>query len=197
MRTTDKSGTQREFGVLMHRVREQSRDAVQELLEHYGPHILRVIRRKLNKRMRSKFDSADFAQAVWASFFAGRARRYAFDRPEALLTFLTSLARNKVVEAVRQRCQTQKYNVHRELPFASSVLCRKAAVQPTPSQAAVVNEEWEKLLGQLPPHRRRILVLLRQGSSCAEIAQELGLSVKTIRRIIQRLAQRNGAQCPF
>src|SRR5271170_5545939 len=104
----------REFACLMQRVSAGSQDAARELVERYGAHILRIVRRNLNRRLRAKFDSADFVQAVWASFIALPLDRYNFEQSEALVGFLFHLARNKVVEAVRQRLQTQKYNINRE-----------------------------------------------------------------------------------
>src|SRR5262249_36628315 len=85
-----------DFTALMQRVRSGSQDAAQQLVEQYGQHILRVIRRMLHKKLRSKFDSLDFQQDVWASFFADQPQK-TFDRPEALAAFLAKVARNKVL----------------------------------------------------------------------------------------------------
>src|SRR5438093_3787651 len=65
------AGTQGEFTALMERVRRGSNGAAEELVARYGAHILRVVRAKLSKKLRPKFDSADFVQSVWASFFGG------------------------------------------------------------------------------------------------------------------------------
>jgi len=103
-----------EFTQLMRRVREGSQDAARELVHRFGPHVLRVVRRRLHQALRSKFDPCDFEQEVWAAFFAMPPDRYMFDRPEQLNWFLAALANNKVVEAVRQRFLTKKFNVNRE-----------------------------------------------------------------------------------
>ena len=176
-----------EFHALMQRVREGSPDAARDLLERYGAHILRVVRRRLHRKLRSKFDSADFVQAVWASFFTGAPRQHAFDRPEALVAFLATLAQNKVIEAVRQRLESQKYDVARERPLDEPTADRVAARQPTPSQVAVANEEWHRLLADLPAQYQRILGLLREGHTRREVADELGVNERTIRRVIDRL----------
>jgi hypothetical protein len=49
-----------EIAALMERIQEGSQDAVRELLDQYGSHLVRVIRRRLSQRLRSQFDSADF-----------------------------------------------------------------------------------------------------------------------------------------
>ncbi len=187
--------TAQDFGTLMRRVREGSQEAAEELFERYGPHIRRVVRRSLNKRLRSQFDSSDFVQAVWATFFTVHVPE-SIDRPEALIAFLANLARNKVVEAFRQRFQSMKYNVNREHSLEGSAAYQVIALpapQPTPSQAFLAKEEWDKLLERVPAQHRRILDLVRQGSTHKEIAQELGLNEKTIRRLIRKLALRSRA----
>lgn len=185
---------QREFADLMRRVQAGRDDAAaRELLERYEADILRVVRRRLAPKLRSKFDSTDFVQAVWASFFANPPPAQALDRPEALGAYLQKLAQHKVIDAVRQRLQAQKYNVNRENSLDGSAAYQAAgltAQQPTPSQVAMAREEWDRLLEGQPARYRQILLLRRQGHSHREIAHKLGLDETTIRRAIRNLAPR-------
>jgi RNA polymerase sigma factor (sigma-70 family) len=185
-----------EFGTLMQRVREGSQDAARELSERYGPHILRIVRKKLASRLRSMFDSDDFAQAVWVSFFADLTKGKHFDRPEALAAFLARLAQNKVLEVLRRCFYTQKHNVNRERSLDNSVSPQGTdlpARQPTPSQLAAAREQWDRLLATQPEHGQRILVLLAEGHTHQEIAQMLQLNEKTVRRLVSRLIKGLGA----
>src|ERR1700722_12229829 len=88
-----------QFHLLMRQAMTGSASAAQELFEKYDAVLLRAIRRKLSHKVRSKFDSLDFVQYVWASFFAEPAQQRVFESPEHLVRFLTKLARNKVVDA--------------------------------------------------------------------------------------------------
>jgi RNA polymerase sigma-70 factor (ECF subfamily) len=179
-----------EFADLMKRLRDGSEEAARELLDHYTGHILRVVRRRLSRELRSKYDSVDFVQAVWASFFADAPRQHRFDHPEALMAFLVTLAQNKVIEAVRKRLMTQRYNVNREQQFGqpSEQLAPKLrGREPTPSQAALANDEFQHMLTDLPVNYQRVLVMLREGQSHKDIARELNLNERTIRRILERL----------
>lgn len=184
---------QQDFDSLMRRVRQGSQGAAREVLEYYGPYIIQVIRHRLTRDLRSKYDSGDFLQAVWASFFAAVPQKLMFGRPEALAAYLAAMARNKVVEALRQRRGTQKYDVARELSLygpSGSRWAEPAARQPTPSQLAVAREEWDRLQEGLPERYRRILELLRDGYTHEEIARALSLNEKTIRRVIRLIAPR-------
>ncbi len=178
-----------DFAALMQSVRAGSEEAARQLVERFGPRILRVVRRRLNPKLRSKFDSLDFQQDVWASFFADSSDK-TFDRPEALAAFLATMARNKVLMAVRQRCQIQKYNVDREHSLDGSAAYEARGVagpDPTPSQLAVAQEKWDQLLKGRPRRYQRILIMLRQGHTQVQISQQLGIDERSVRRIIQKL----------
>jgi RNA polymerase sigma factor (sigma-70 family) len=178
------------FGVLMQRLKEGSEDAAREILARYGHHIRRVVRRKLNRHVRPSCDSEDFAQAVWASFFAAPVRRQAFAGPDELIAFLAAMAHNKVVQAYRERVTTQKRNARRERPFpevASEGGNAAIARQPTPSQVASAHEQFDQLLQRVPPRYQQVLAMLRLGFTHREIAEELKLNEKTVRRVLQRL----------
>ena len=182
---------EQEFAQLMQRLREGSEEAAQVLFERYGPHILRVVRRKLHHKLRPQFDSIDFVQDVWASFFADRSRQATFDRPEALVRFLANMACHKVIDAFRHNVQTKKRDVDRDRPLDQVVNTkdpRLAARQPTPSQVAVAKEQWDQLLDRVPEHYRPILTLLREGDTREEIARKLGLNEKTVQRVLRRIA---------
>ena len=56
---------EQEFANLIDRLREGSDEAFTLLLERFGPYVMRSVRRSLDRRLRARFDSQDFAQAVW------------------------------------------------------------------------------------------------------------------------------------
>lgn len=184
----------REFAGLMRRVSAGSQGAAGELVERYGAHILRIVRRRLSRQLRTKFDSGDFVQAVWASFFALPLEQYNFEQSDALVGLLFHLARNKVVEAVRQRLQTQKYNVHRERPLHEDHTDQAealAAHEPTPAEIAIAREEWDRLVAGQPELYQQILMALRDGETQQGAAEQLGVSERTVRRVIRKFAPGN------
>ena len=181
-----------EFRRLLKEVQDGSQAAACELIHRYGPHIVRVVRRRLSKQIRAKFDSLDFVQAVWASFFADPKQFARFDRPEDLVGHLAVLAHNKVVDEIRRRMRTEKYNVNRErslddsgLHFAGELTDR----EPSPSETAIAHELWARLVQGQPDHYRRILELRRAGNSNQQIADQLGLNEKTVRRVIRKVLE--------
>jgi RNA polymerase sigma factor (sigma-70 family) len=182
-----------EFHTLMQKLLTGSDEAAQELFREYGPYLMHAIRRRLDKRIRSKFDSLDFAQDVWASFFAETPEKRSFNSPGELVAFLTKLAQNKVIDAVRQRTQTGKHNISREQSLDDSTRFDKSGLagdQATPSQILMTQEEWVEFLRKQPLVYRRIFILLREGKTHVEIAQELGIHTKTVERVVYRATPR-------
>ena len=185
-------GVNQDFLVLMQRVREGSEEAAWELIDRYGHHILRAVRRMLHEKMRSRFDSVDFVQAVWASFFTSRTQLMRFDKPEQLVAFLATLARNKVVDETRRRLNTQMRDPQRELRFHEkmAVDSKDASVrQDTPSQIAVARERWNRLLDGQPEHYRQILCLRYAGETFEQIAAKVGMDERSVRKVIDKLKQ--------
>ncbi len=173
-----------EFNRLLHEARTGCDPAAREIVDRFTPFMQRVIRRRLNPRLRSVFDSADFSQSVWASFFAMAPQKHDFQAPEELVRFLEEVARNKVVEQIRRRLGTRNHRVRREIPLENEDELK--ARSPTASQEAIARERWQQVLQKQPDHQE-IMDCLRGGLSRQAIAQRLGISERTVRRAIRRL----------
>jgi RNA polymerase sigma-70 factor (ECF subfamily) len=180
------------FRVLMERALEGCSLAAQELQQRYANYIVRAVRRRLPRALRSSFDSVDFVQDVWASFY--RAQEHEFESPEHLIAFLTRVAHNKVIDAARDRLLSRKRDASREEPLAHLDLGQEGqkvfAREATPSQTAISRELWTKMLAGQPPAYRQVLVLLREGRTQADVAGALRLNRKTVQRIVQRALEK-------
>jgi RNA polymerase sigma factor (sigma-70 family) len=183
------SSSGNEFERLMERVRTGDPEVGKELFERYGKAIQMVVRYRLDHRLRSQFDSLDFAQDAWASFFRIPTDNYTFRTPEELMAFLSQVVRHKMIDAYRKRCRRSKEG-ERTFVRSESYDEEAPARQPTPSQVAIVEEEWRRLLKDEPPEMQCALEMLREGYSRREIAEQLGLTVKSIQRLIKRLNER-------
>ncbi|MGA2063238.1 MAG: sigma-70 family RNA polymerase sigma factor [Thermoguttaceae bacterium] len=179
----------RDFRSLMKQITEGSEEAAWTLVEEYGELIRRAVRRVLNKKLRSKFDSLDFVQLVWSSFFRARNRLDRFEHPEQLAAFLLTIARNKVGMEVRRRLLTEKYNLNKEYSLnAPSMIHRDISdPKPLPIDVAMAREQWNRLLSGQPNHYREIIKLRLQGRTYQDIAAKLAIDESTVRRFLNRL----------
>ncbi len=173
---------------LLARIRSGDEEAARELLNRYESKVRMVVRRQLPRLLRSRFDSIDFLQSVWGSFF-DKIKTGPTDLQEEqnLIAFLAWAARNKVIDECR-RAVSQKQNVHREertgLDGPAQFADRKC---DTPSQVAQAHETYDRLRELLPEDRRVILELKAAGHSCKEIGDRLGLSERTVERVLENL----------
>jgi RNA polymerase sigma-70 factor (ECF subfamily) len=188
--------TPSDFKRLMERVRSGCPEAAREIFDLYSEAVRGVVRRTLHQRMRRQYDSIDFVQSVWASFFTVPAEAYTFTSPEELVQFLSQVAFNKVTDATRLRMNTRKRNLERERFLDGEEDDTDELVDllptrgPTPSQVAIAEESWEQLLAGQPPHHRRLLELRLAGHTYEEIAQALGLHPKVIQRVLKQLRRK-------
>ena len=83
----------------------------------------------------------------------------------------------------------QKHDLKKEQSLDDSRRFDKNSLpadQPTPSQVLMTQEEWSEFLRKQPLVYRRIFILLREGKTHEEIAQELGIHTKTVQRVVYR-----------
>ena len=182
-----------EFDRLMEGVRAGSPEAARILHEQYESHVLRCVRRRMPEKIRSKFDSIDFTQAVWATFFGHLDEMKEFENSDALVAWLGRIASNKVIDETRRRMIYQKNNVNRECAIDDVHESESDTPgQVTPSQEAIANEQWLRMMADQPENHQQILKLKAQGNSNDEIARALGCNERTVRRVIRKLESRLG-----
>jgi RNA polymerase sigma factor (sigma-70 family) len=180
---------ERRFEKLLQQVREGSEDAANELAKEYGKHVLRVVRRALPGELRRKFDSVDFEQKVWKSFFAEARNLPDMKEPTQLIVYLASMAEHKVLDENRNH-RAQKRDIQREVRFDEGAALQgphPVRHDPTPSEVAVFREEYGRLVKNQPERVRKILELKVAGLNFVEIAREVGLSDRTVRTVIAKL----------
>jgi RNA polymerase sigma factor (sigma-70 family) len=178
------------FEQLWRAIRAGQSSEYRQLVGACTPHLLKVVRKRLDRRLRPRFDSIDFAQAVWLSFVAQLSQLPDFESTDELQNYLAQMAANKVVDEVRKQLG-QCRDVSREDPEADSGI---APSQSTPSQFAIANERLERLKAGRPAAHQQIIQLKLDGESLPDIAQTVGLSERQVRRVLLALeAELNAA----
>jgi RNA polymerase sigma factor (sigma-70 family) len=169
--------------------------AIRELLVRFEDEVRMVIRGRLPRSLRSKFDSMDFVQSVWQDVFTSeRLDPERFENAKHLLGYLAGVARNKVFEEHRRRTQTHKYNLRREEPLYvrrgnREVPREVAASDPSPSQDAQAKDRLAQLLEGRSPLERQVVELRRRGLTYADIGERLGMHESAVRRIVDSIRQ--------
>lgn len=179
--------------MMFHLKNSRSQEAAGQLVAQYEEFLTHVVRQRMNRQIRRRFDSQDFTQQVWASFF----RRYPemdgdFEESDNLKRFLRVLAKNKVIDQTRRNLKTKANKDIRELslPSLSDDPDAMRGHDPTASQCAQANEVWNQILDRVndqPGHYRRVVELRCEGLNNDEIAEQVGINEKTVRRILRML----------
>ena len=188
-------GEDTEFRSLLARFREGDPDAAEYLCRWYAPVIRGAVRRHLDERLRTLFDSLDFVQDVWVSVLATPPGRYTIETPRALSAFLTRVAHDKMIDALRRHTEARMARGSRESATPDpdrTGLDELPSSDPAPDQWAIAGERWEQLRESLRPVYRAVAERLRDGYTYDEIARMVGVSPRTIKRIVGMLKERAG-----
>lgn len=176
----------------LERIRAGDEAAARELLTRYEAEVRLVVRRQLPRLLRSRFDSIDFLQSVWGSFFHRvRTGPSDFEDSRHLVAFLARAAKNKVIDEYR-RAASRKQDMSREEPLWAEGGRPKelAAHVDSPSEVAQAREAFGRLQSLIPVERRTILELKAEGLSSRDIGERLGMSERTVQRVLEDLRRR-------
>ncbi|WP_422927193.1 RNA polymerase sigma factor [Singulisphaera sp. PoT] len=181
-----------EIPTFLARIQAGDESAARELLTRYEAEVRLVVRRQLPRLLRSRFDSLDFLQSVWGSFFRRvRTGPAEFEDSRHLVAFLARAAKNKVIDEYR-RAASRKQDMHREEPLWVDGGRPKdlPADTDTPSELAQAREVFGRLRDLVPEGRRTIIELKAEGLSSKDIGERLGISERTVQRVLEDLRKR-------
>ncbi len=165
-----------ELSDFLKRIQAGDEGAARELLGRFEAEVRLVVRRQLPRLLRSRFDSLDFLQSVWGSFFRRmRTAPTEFEDSRHLVAFLARAAKNKVIDEYR-RAASRKHDMHREEPLWAEGRRPKDVPDPidSPSEVAQAHEVFVRLRELMPVERRTILELKAEGLSSKDIGERLG-----------------------
>jgi RNA polymerase sigma-70 factor (ECF subfamily) len=185
-----------DFTDLMERARSGDPAAIRDFLDRFEQEVRVMVRSRLPRKLRPRFDSGDFVQAVWQSFFADPdGVPVEFENEAHLRGFLEAVVRNKVHAQHRRLTRTAKHNMAREESLYVSrgdreVLREVASSDPSPSENAQAGDRLEQLMAGFGPREIEVLTLRRQGLTHAEVAERIGMNERSVRRIIELFRSR-------
>jgi RNA polymerase sigma-70 factor (ECF subfamily) len=190
MTTLSNRGLDDDLSRIIKKAQDGNQEAWEQLFRVYYPKVRRVVRRKLDRSMRSVYDSTDFASDVMKSL-AANLGRLDFPSSEQFVAFLAQVAEQKVIDEHRRR-RTLKRDVTRErrLEAASeSTSVQLASDEPTASQLAQANEAEALLMDRGSETEKRIILLRREGHDNNDIADRTGWNIRKVQRFLKDLRE--------
>jgi RNA polymerase sigma factor (sigma-70 family) len=156
-------------------------DDANRLWDRYLDRLLALARRKLGSASRSTADEEDVAVSAFETLLRGiRHDRYAQlnDRHD-LWQILVMLTERRAISQRRSELAQKRGGDKTKHPLPDQL----HAHEPTPEQALQFAEELDRRLAELPDELERDIAIRRmQGYSNAEIADDLGIGLRTVER---------------
>jgi RNA polymerase sigma factor (sigma-70 family) len=185
-----------DFAGMVARARGGDDAAARDLICRFENDVRTMVRVRLPKLLRNRFDTVDFTQAVWASVLVGlRDDEGSFRDEEQMRKFLGGVVRYKVLEEYRRHTKTRKYDLAREQPLYVKRNGRDRPIElpgnePTPSQVMQAGDQLNRLIAGRTDRDAEIIELRRQDLTYEEIAARMNLSERYVRRIVESLRER-------
>jgi DNA-directed RNA polymerase specialized sigma24 family protein len=186
----------------LHLLKAGDRAAAQPLWERYFRRLVALARSRLQGTPRRVADEEDVALSAFDSFCRGaeQGRFPKLEDRDDLWQLLVLLTARKAGQLVRHQCR-EKRGVGKILTEADLAdagegdgLADVIGNEPTPEFAALVAEQWRRLLDALADAElRQIAVWKMEGHTTEEVAARLGYVPRTVERrlrLIRALWQR-------
>jgi DNA-directed RNA polymerase specialized sigma24 family protein len=167
--------------------------------ERYSRDLLALARHHLSRRIRRREDEHDVLQSMFRSFCRRQQRGdYILDGRDDLWGLLVTITLCKARSVgLRHRCQRRDVGREQDAPSSTVggapeaqlwALEQMEAVEPTPAEAALLNEALERRLRRLAdPELRQLALGKLEGYTNAELAALYGCTERTIERKLERI----------
>jgi len=183
----------RDWDLLIDGLRRGDNSAVAEVCELFGDRLERLADRHLNSALRRRVGSDDVAQSVCRTFFR-RAAEGEFDLPEgsALWALLCAITLTKIREQARFHLR-QKRSLKDEQRLDSVVADGRQrhemipGASPDPAANVEFVDQFEQVMARFTEEEQNIVDLKLQQFTNDEIAEKVGCSERTVRRLLQRV----------
>src|SRR4051812_27564659 len=181
-----------DWGRLIGGLRSGDRRVVQEFCERYGAALFQVAEKPLGGALRRRVGPEDVVQSACRTFLRrAQGGEFKLADSEDLWRLLCAITLTKVREQTRYHLRQKRgidQEVHATWTAGEETADRGLqAPGPTPAEAAEFADQFQQLLAGLDAEERQIVELKLQDYTHDEVADQLGCSERTVRRVLKRL----------
>ncbi len=187
--------TEDDWPDLIQGLRQGNRQIVQQFCEQYGAMLHQVAEKHLVGPVRRRVGPEDVVQSACRTFLRrAQAGEFQLADSEALWRLLCAITLTKVREQVRFH-RRRKRGVDQEVQLEAESLpgsghFEPVAPGPSPAEAAAFADQFQQLMASLDDEERQLVDLKLQQYTNDEVAEHLGCSERTVRRILKRVQDR-------
>jgi len=182
---------------LIERWRSGDEQAAAALYQRYVERISQLVSGHLSAKLAQRLDADDVVQSVFRTVFRrSQAGSFTFEGDGDLWKLLATISLNKARSHAR-RNTSQKRDIGREAQLAEgddlgNYMAMRLSDPPDIADAVAFNETLATLFDRLPDAEAVILQGRLEGRSQLEIAEQLGVTTRTVRRKLQMIQRTVG-----
>lgn len=160
--------------------------------DQYGPLLQRIAEKHMADRLRRRVDPEDVVQSACRTFFRrAQGGLLTLTDSESLWRLLCAITLTKIRQQARFH-QRKKRGMDQEVHAApgsedSASDFDLAFRGPGPEEEAAFADHFENLMASLDEEERKIVELKLQNCTHDEIAEQLGTSERTVRRLVKKV----------
>jgi RNA polymerase sigma-70 factor (ECF subfamily) len=182
------------FAEFLARLRNREDTAAQELFGRFTRQLMALALRHIDGGLRHKVDPEDVVQSAYKSFFFrygdGNLDVVNWNSLWGLLTLITVRKCAERAAYHHAECRDAIREISSPQSAEAAPWLEPFGREPTPLEAAVLNETLKQLLVGLDEEERPILELSLQGFTTREISVRLGRAERTVRLLREGLRHR-------
>jgi RNA polymerase sigma-70 factor (ECF subfamily) len=182
------------FAEFLARLHNRDDSAAQELFGRFAHQLIGLTLRHIDAGLRHKVDPEDVVQSTFKSFFSrydsGNLNVVNWNSLWGLLTLITVRKCAERAAYHRAECRDAGREVSPAADEATAPWLEPLGREPTPLEAAVLNETVEQLFAAVDETERPVLEMSLQGYTTREISQRLGRAERTVRLLREHLRHR-------
>ena len=187
-----------EWDLMVAGLRSGNSVVIRQFCHQYGGALERLAERNLASGLRRRVGADDVAQSACRTFLRrAQIGEFELSDSEGLWGLLCAITLTKVREQTRFHLR-EKRGLHREVHHATgasagdstggpSVFFDRPAAEPSPDDAAEFTDQFTRLVESLDEEERQLVDLKLQQFTNDEIAERMGCSERTVRRILKRV----------
>jgi len=159
-----------------------------DVFDRFFEKLRRLVEQRMSRRLKRHEDSEDIVMSAFESFFRGvDEQRFRIDDSGALWMLLRTITLHKLfTHEDAAKAKKRGGDNHQEYRDMAGLAGR----DPTPSDAAIVLDLVEEVLGGLEPAYGEVLRLRLTGCTEHEIAKEMGCGREAVRYKLRRVRER-------
>jgi RNA polymerase sigma-70 factor (ECF subfamily) len=176
---------------LLKRSQAGDQDAAAKLFERYARRLTSLAQQHLSRKMAGRLDGEDVVQSVFRTFFRRSAQgEFRIGSSNDLWQLLVKITVLKTrAKGRHHRMEMRDVRVEQS-PGEDAWWLAAVAQDPSPDDAAAFVDQVEALVRGLPLLYGQVLDLRLQGHNQSQVATQLGVSRRTVHRVLDQLQER-------